>query len=76
MKTKITGCPHCGGRAYLEQNYYYKARSFIVYVKCSICGAQGKVFHAEEEPAAADWNTMECNAAIQAWNMRTTGKEL
>lgn len=67
----MKSCPHCGGAAYLEQNYSSKWRSCFVYVKCSICGAQGKFFTSEEEPAAADWTNSACNAAAAAWNMRT-----
>lgn len=70
----LKSCPHCGGAAYLEQNYSYKARSYFVFVKCSICGAQGKVYNTEEEPAA-EWNNSACNAAAAAWNMRIKEQE-
>ena len=72
----LKSCPHCGGAAYLEQNYSYKARSYFVFVKCSICGAQGKIFNSEQEPAAAEWQTgLAMNAAAAAWNMRTAEQE-
>lgn len=64
----IKGCPHCGGAGYLEWNYSYKARSYFVYVKCEICGAQGKIYNTPEEP---DDDTPACKSAIVAWNMRT-----
>lgn len=70
MEIKLKGCPHCGGLAYLEQNYSYKARSYFVYVKCSICGSQGKIFNTDTEPAADDWQNVACNAAVAAWNTR------
>ena len=67
---QIKPCPHCGGIAYLTQNYSYKARSYFVFVKCDICGAQGKIYNSTTEPAAAGWNNTACNDAISAWNMR------
>lgn len=70
-ETEIKPCPHCGGIAYLTQNYSYKARSYFVFVKCDICGAQGKIYNSNEEPAATGWNNQPCNDAIAAWNMRT-----
>ena len=66
----IKTCPHCGGSACLSQNYSYKTRSYFVTVKCDICGAQGKIYHSTEEPAAAEWNNSACLDAINAWNMR------
>lgn len=72
MLNRLKTCPHCGGDADLEQNYSYKARSYFVFVKCSICGAQGKIFNSDEEPAAAEWRNMACNSAAAAWNMRVS----
>lgn len=68
---KIKPCPHCGGTACLTSNYSYKIRSYFVFVKCDICGAQAKVYKSDEEPAAADWNNPACIDAITAWNMRS-----
>lgn len=67
---KINICPHCGGTACLNANYSYKTRSYFTFVKCDICGAQGKAYSSEEEPAAAGWDNEPCRAAISAWNMR------
>lgn len=67
---KIKACPHCGGTAFLNANYSYKTRSYFTYVKCDICGAQGKIYNSEEEPAAAGWDNQPCRDAIAAWNMR------
>lgn len=67
----IKTCPNCGGSSCLTQSYSYKSRLYFAYVKCSICGAQGKVFASKEEPAAEDWDNEACNGAIDAWNMRT-----
>ena len=75
MLNRLKCCPHCGGAADLKQNYSYKARSYFVFVICSICGAQGKIFNTDEEPAAVDWRNAACNSAVAAWNMRVTEKE-
>lgn len=66
----IKTCPHCNGTASLNSNYSNKTRSYFVYVKCDICGAQGKTYRSSEEPAAADWNNEPCIDAVIAWNMR------
>lgn len=67
---KIKACPHCGGAASLNSNYSYKTRTYFIYVKCDICGAQGKIYNSEERPAAAGWDNQPCWDAIAAWNMR------
>lgn len=71
MSDSIKSCPHCGGAAWLNSNYSYKCRTYFVFVKCDICGAQGKAYNSKEEPAAADWDNQPCKDAIAAWNMRT-----
>lgn len=68
---KLKKCPHCGGAACLNANYSYKCRSYFVFVKCDICGAQGKVYRSETDPAADNWTNTDCNDAAAAWNMRT-----
>lgn len=68
---RLKGCPHCGGGACLNSNYSYKTRCYFVYVKCDICGAQGKIYRSQEEPQAAGWNNQPCIDAVRAWNMRT-----
>jgi hypothetical protein len=68
--THILPCPHCAGTACIHANYSYKIRRYFVFVKCDICGAQGKIFTSEEEPAAEDWNNAACIDAVNAWNMR------
>ena len=68
----LKGCPHCGGLAVLASNYSYKARSYFVFVKCDICGAQGKIYNSDTEPAADEWHNTACNAAVAAWNMRAS----
>jgi len=54
----------------LYSNYSYKARSHFVFVRCDICGAQGKIYKSPADPAEAGWNNAACNDAVNAWNMR------
>lgn len=68
----IKPCPHCGGVAYLNSNYSYRRRTFFVFVKCDICGSQGKIYNSQDEPNEVDWNNRSCIDAVTAWNMRTT----
>lgn len=72
---KIKPCPHCGGTACLNSNYSYKTRSFFAYVRCDICGAQGKAYRSTEDPVTEDWDNTACRDAIKAWNMRTGEKD-
>lgn len=66
----IKSCPHCGGTSCLNSNYSYKIRKYFTFVKCDICGAQGKIYTSEEEPAAEGWDNQPCRDAIKAWNLR------
>lgn len=63
----IKRCPHCGGDGFLEWNYSNRSRSWFVYVKCDICGAQGKIYNSPQEPDEA---SPAARSAIVAWNMR------
>lgn len=67
---KIKAFATSGGAASLNSNYSYKTRTYFTFVKCDICGAQGKIYNSEEEPAAAGWDNQPCRGAIAAWNMR------
>ena len=67
----VKTCPHCGGGASLNCNYSRKTRSYFVYVRCDICGAQGKTYRSMEDPQAVRWDNMACKDAVKAWNMRT-----
>lgn len=73
METTLSKCPHCGGRATLTTRFNYKQRTYFVYVKCDICGAQGKAFTCSEDPELSNWNNVPCDDAVQAWNMRYNG---
>lgn len=66
----ILNCPHCGGTSSLFRNYNRRQDNFFVYVKCDICGAQGKLFDSGTDPAEEDWNSPACKKAVAAWNMR------
>lgn len=68
---KIRECPHCGGSATLYYNYSGRQRKYMVFVKCEICGAQGKIFVDANDPDEYGWRTAACDSAVKAWNMRT-----
>lgn len=70
VKEPLKRCPHCGGKAYLNANYNYRQRVYFVFVKCDICGAQGKAYCSDTDPAADGWNSQSCADAASAWNMR------
>lgn len=67
---KIKNCPHCCGKSYLNANYSYKIHGYFVFVKCDICGAQGKIFLSKDNPEDVKWNNQGCRNAVDAWNMR------
>lgn len=71
----IKPCPHCGGGASLYDNYSRRYRSYFVFVKCDICGSQGKTYRSEIDPEEIDWNNDACEDAIRAWNMRDHSTE-
>lgn len=70
----IKSCPHCGGKAYLNQNSNRKGTKLYLLVKCCICGSQGKVFTCGDKPAdpTEQWEEKEVATedAISAWNLR------
>ncbi len=68
----IKPCPFCNGSALLNANYSYRTRTFFVFVKCEICGGQGKAFTDSNDPEHSNWNDSACNSAVDAWNMRAT----
>ena len=66
----IKPCPHCGGEAIMQANFAYRTRSFMIFVKCGICGASGKVCAQKEDPEIDKWQSNACKRALSAWNMR------
>lgn len=68
--TPIKNCPHCGGPARLHQRYARQMREYMIFVKCDICGAQGKIYNTEQEASEIDWTGTACSLAAAAWNMR------
>lgn len=64
---EILNCPHCNGAGELQANYSTRNRCYFVFVKCSMCGAQGKVFSTQEEPKE-DREVLA--KSVSAWNMR------
>lgn len=75
MNTTLKKCPHCGGNASLYSNYSYKTRAYFVFVKCEVCGAQGKITSCDDDPAADEWKNTACETAVSAWNLRVSDKE-
>jgi len=69
-ETELKKCPHCGGDACLHSSYSYKSRKYFVFVKCNICGSQGKIIASSDNPAESEWNDVACNDAVSAWNLR------
>lgn len=66
----ILPCPHCGGRSCLYSNYSGRYRKYFVYVKCEVCGSQGKTYTTNDDPATTEWCDDVCDNAVGAWNMR------
>lgn len=58
-------CPHCGGTANLYQDYNRKYKCYFLYVKCDLCGAQGKIVSTKN-----DCDIQKDGQAVDAWNMR------
>lgn len=67
---KIKPCPHCGGRSILNQRWNYKGSKYFVFVRCEVCGAQGKSYPAYESIYEDDYDENADELAINAWNMR------
>ena len=70
MMVSIKNCPHCNGEGILSANYSYKIRAWFVFVKCEICGSQGKITKSKENPEEIGWKNAACDGAVKAWNMR------
>ena len=70
MQEPIRECPHCGGLTSLRSNYSPQYRKYFVFCKCEICGAQGKAYTQPDPPSECDWNSVACEDAVGAWNMR------
>jgi len=66
----LKNCPHCGGEAELCGNYSTRTRSYFVFVKCNVCGSQGKIYNIPEDPERSGWGNYSCENAVRAWNMR------
>ncbi len=71
----IKTCPHCNGPAHLKSSFRSIANNYFVFVRCDICGAQGKLYYSSEDPKASNWNNEYCVKAINAWNMRAGNSE-
>ena len=75
MKQTIKPCPHCGGEAIMYANYAPRTKSYMIFVKCGICGATGKTTAQKDDPAADNWESDACARALDAWNMRVPARK-
>lgn len=66
----IKPCPHCGGHSVLNQRWNYKASKYFIFVRCEVCGSQGKSYPTYESLYDDDYNETADELAIKAWNMR------
>ena len=71
----IFSCPHCGGQGELKARYNKKYNTWFVFVKCEICGSQGKLCQSVDNPEDSGWTSKSCSDAVRAWNMRFYGSE-
>lgn len=67
---QIRRCPFCGSRADLFATYNRKEDNYYIYVCCRSCNAQGSYEKASDDPREADWETVQCDKAIDKWNKR------
>lgn len=73
-ETYIKPCPHCGGTGCLIGQYSYKLKSYMIFVRCDVCGAQGRIYNTDDEKDIENWNSDAAYCAISAWNLRTYHK--
>ena len=63
-------CPFCQGKPYLKASYNERMNMTYIFVRCSVCGGQGRAFiHAgymEDITDAQD----KVDLAIKAWDTR------
>lgn len=64
-------CPHCGGTASLISKRNSRAMGYFVFVRCDVCGAQGKACYSSAPPELEGEGTQACKEALAAWNLRT-----
>lgn len=67
----IKPCPHCGGSGCLISKYSYRLKTYMVYVRCDVCGAQGRIYTTDSEKDFESWDSDTAYCAISAWNLRT-----
>ena len=75
MSHDIKPCPHCAGNAELWANYNRKINGYFVFVKCSLCGAQGRIYMSRKNPEFYGWDIDPCLYALESWNQRITVKK-
>lgn len=67
-------CPHCGGRARAQSNYSQTANGYFIFIRCTVCGSQGKTCFSYTDPADDEQDNEALSNAISAWNMRYKGE--
>ena len=63
--------PFCGGVPELRANYSRGAGAYFIFVKCTVCGGQGKTYTEKDDPEKKGFSTLACAKAVTAWNKRT-----
>lgn len=70
----IKKCPFCGGNGELKQRYNPRQDNFMVFVACSVCNAESKVFLSQNDVSKRDYESNICDKAVEAWNMEYKGE--
>ena len=63
-------CPHCGGKARAQSNYSQTANGYFIFIRCTVCGSQGKTCFSPTDPEYDEYENKALHDAISAWNMR------
>lgn len=66
----VYACPFCGGRAELVYNYSEKSNRYYVFIRCTFCRSQGRIYGTKEPMPEKGMNKASKNA-VMAWNLRT-----
>lgn len=70
MEFELKPCPFCGHdiASLIKRK---GRRGVFVYVQCEVCWAQTKTYGVDadfDDPGI--WDSVECDLAVKAWNMR------
>lgn len=73
MEEVLKPCPFCSGEASIVNSYSEVRKRIFVYVKCDVCGSQGKTYTTGKNAEMGENNPANKYAA-NAWNLRTERK--